>query len=296
MTSANSTNYNVQRVLELVRASFHEREGELSCKVFFQRLWQKLEAINDPGVIKPSLSQHHFGQAYLYGQAPFDLQAAATEGFFYLLNNGYACPKPNGDYLNFNFSPSEWYRWTERGLQWIKGAEPLPEEVAGYMNFLKQHVPALDEVIMQYMLEALTAFNRDAYFAAAVMAGAASEKAIYLLAESLLNALKPSPRRTTLESLNKHRKLSALLENVRRILEDLSSGNSAPIPYSASEGSAAHLASLFEAIRMQRNDAVHPKKAEVSISSARLLLCSLPYALGTMEKLREWLDSNPSSL
>ena len=58
--------------------------------------------------------------------------------------------------------------------------------MAGYINFLKKHVPTLDDVIEQYILEALTAFNRDAYFAAAVMAGAASEKAIYLLAVSLL--------------------------------------------------------------------------------------------------------------
>jgi hypothetical protein len=153
--------------------------GDLSCKVFFERLWRKLEAANDPGVIKPSPHQYHPGQVYLYDQAPHNLLAAANEGFFHLLSTGYVYTKPTGDYMNF--SRSEWYCWTERGLQWIKGAEPIPEEVAGYINFLKKHVPTLDDVIEQYILEALTAFNRDAYFATAVMAGAASEKAIYLL-------------------------------------------------------------------------------------------------------------------
>jgi hypothetical protein len=47
------TNYNVEWVLQLVRASFSEQMGDLSCKVFFERLWRKLEAVNDPGVIKP---------------------------------------------------------------------------------------------------------------------------------------------------------------------------------------------------------------------------------------------------
>ena len=157
-------------------------------------------------------------------------------------------------------------------------------------------VPTLDEVIGQYILEALTAFNREAYFAAAVMVGAASEKAIYLLAASLLSALKPSRRRTTLETALTKRQLFALLDCVRKTIEDGSASNPASIPYSVSEGASAHLASLFEAIRTQRNDAVHPMNATVSATSVRFLLCSFPYALGTTEKLRAWLDGNPAAL
>ena len=287
------TNYSVERVVQLVRASFNEQMGDLSCKGFFYRLWGKSESLNDPGVVKPSPQQYHQGP-YLYDQAPYDLQAVAHEGFFYLLNTGYVYPKPTGDYTNF--SRSEWYCWTERGLQWVKGAEPIPEEAAGYMKFLRAHVPTLDEVIGQCILEALTAFNREAYFAAAVMVGAASEKAIYLLAASLLSALKPSRRRTTLETALTKRQLFALLDCVRKTIEDGSASNPASIPYSVSEGASAHLASLFEAIRTQRNDAVHPMNATVSATSVRLLLCSFPYALGTTEKLRAWLDANPAAL
>lgn len=286
------TNYTVERVLQLVRASFNEQMGELSSKIFFQRLWAKLEGVNDPGVVKPLPHQHHLGQQYLYDQAPFDLQSVASQGFFYLLNAGYVYPKPTGDYLNF--SRSEWYCWTERGLQWIKGAQPIPEEVTGYMKLLREHVPTLDDVITQYILEALKAFNREAYFAAAVMVGAASEKAVYLLAASLLNALKPSRRRTALETAISKRQLFALLDSVRKTIEDCSAGNPAPIPYSVSEGATPHLASLFEAIRTQRNDAVHPMNATVSASSVRLLLHSFPYALSTTEKIRTWLAANPA--
>ena len=46
--------YSVERVLQLVRTSFNESLGELSQKVFFQRLWSKLDSLNDPGVVKPS--------------------------------------------------------------------------------------------------------------------------------------------------------------------------------------------------------------------------------------------------
>lgn len=289
------TKYSIEMVLQLIRASYCESGGDLSYEVFNQRLWRKLEALNDPGVIKPQPNQYHPHQAYLYDQSPHTLKAAAIQGFNHILNAAYAYPKPNGDFVNFP-RHSQWYVWSERGLQWINGAEPIPEEAKGYMSFLKNTVPGLDDVIEQYILEALTAFNREAYFAAAVMVGAAAEKAIYLLASSLLGALKPSRRRSDLETAMGKRQLLALLETVRKIIEDCSSGKNAPIPYSASEGAASYLPSLFEAIRSQRNDAVHPLNATVSPSSVRLLLHSFPYALSTTEKLRTWLDANPVSL
>jgi len=288
------TNYAVERLLQLVRASFKDQMGDLSASVFFQRLWTKLEVINDPGVVRPSPNQYHPGRAYLYEQSPHDLQAAANQAFFYLLGSGYVYPKLTGDYLNF--SRSEWYCWTERGLQWVKGAEPIPEAVTEYMKFLREHVPTVDNVIFQYILEALVAFNREAFFAAAVMLGAASEKAVYLLTASLLNALKPSRRRTTMETAFNRRQLFTLLDCVRKTIEDGSAGSPAPIPYSVSEGADAHLSSLFEAIRTQRNDAVHPMNAIVSASSVRLLLHSFPYALNVTEKLREWADANTGCL
>ncbi|HUZ93785.1 MAG TPA: hypothetical protein VMU57_02630 [Edaphobacter sp.] len=288
-------NYSVERILQLVRASFKKQMGDLSCKIFHERLWGELEAITDPGVVKPLPHQNYSYQRYLFEQAPIALRNAATEGFFYLLNAGYISPQPTNDFINFPLR-SDSYRWTERGLQWVKGAEPIPEEVAGYMKFLRKHVGTLDDVIEQYILEALTAFNREAFFAAAVMVGAASEKAVYLLTASLLNALKPSRRRTTLETALSKRQLFALLDCVRKTIEDCSAGNPALIPYSATEGASAHLASLFEAIRTQRNDAVHPMNATVSASSVRLLLHSFPYALNATEKLRAWFDANPGSL
>jgi hypothetical protein len=288
------TNYSVERLLQLVRASFKDQMGDLSKAVFFQRLWAKLEATNDPGVVRPAPQEYNLGGAYIYARSPFNLQAAAAQALFHLLSSGYVYPKPNNDYQNF--SQSEWYCWTERGLLWVEGAEPIPEAATEYMKFLKDLVPTVDDVISQYIAEALVAFNREAYFAAAVMLGAASEKAIYLLAAALLNAVKPSVRRTKLETAFNKRHLFTLLDCVKQAIEDGSAGGSAPIPYSVSEGANAHLSSLFEAIRAQRNDAVHPMNAIVSTSSVRLLLHSFPYALSVTERLRKWADANPASL
>jgi hypothetical protein len=289
----NGSSYTVERLLQLVRASFREQAGDFSASVFFQRLWAKLESMQDPGAIRPAPNQYHPGPAYLYEQAPHQLQAAAHQALFYLLGSGYLYPQPTFDYLNF--SRSEWYLWTERGQQWVSGAEPVPEAATDYLKFIREQVPTLDEVVCQYITEALVAFNRGAYFAAAVMVGAASEKAIYLLAAALLNALKPSRRRAALEVAFNKRQLFALLDCVRKTIEDGAAGNPSPIPYSVSEGAGPHLSSLFEAIRNQRNDAVHPLNANVSAASVRLLLHSFPYALKLTEELRVWANANPGS-
>ena len=63
--------------------------------------------------------------------------------------------------------------------RWIAGAEPVPENAGAYLEFLRSRVSPLDPVIEQYVLEAVTAFERQAHFASAVMLGAASEKALY---------------------------------------------------------------------------------------------------------------------
>jgi len=216
----------------------------------------------------------------------------ATEAFFYLFHNGYTTPEPPNNFLNHpNFNR---YYVTRRGLEWFNGVEPFPEEADGYMRFLCERVPNIDPIIRQYTVEALAAFERQAYFAAAVMLGAASEKALYLLAESVLCSFKDARKHEKLKALSDRRKLSELFEYVRNAIQD--AAKSKLLPYADSEGSTTHLMSLFEAIRMQRNDAVHPMNATVSADSVRLLIRSFPYSLSKSEELRAWLISHPKGI
>ena len=126
------------------------------------------------------------------------------------------------------------------------------------------------------------------------MLGAASEKALYLLAEAMLGALKDVNKHKKLKSLLDRRKLLELLEYVRDTIQIAS--NAKALPYSDHEGTATHLMSLYEAIRVQRNDAVHPMNASVSADSVRLLIQSFPYSLSKTEELRAWFAANPSSI
>lgn len=283
------TTYTLDWILPYARLAL-KGAHEISYRRYAEALWGHLEKVGTPGIAATS---DHYDRFHNDG-IPIELRSLTSEAFFYFFRKGYIAPAPPDRFLN---TPGlNDFRVTERGLQWFSGVEPLPEEAVGYLKLLTELVPGLDGVIEQYIAEALRAFEREAYFATAVMIGAASEKAIYLLAESLAKALKPSARRTALEKLLDGRSLYQLLESVRKTIEVESAGKTAAIPYSASEGASAHLASLFEAIRTQRNDAVHPKIGTVSASSVRLLLHSLPAALDSAQKLKTWFDANPGSL
>jgi hypothetical protein len=93
------------------------------------------------------------------------------------------------------------------------------------------------------------------------------------------------------DELLKNRRLFDLFKETMKILRE-NCGKSSPIPYSVHEESIDTLAALINAIRLQRNNAVHPIAAEVSKEELRLLLLAFPHVCKKAYDLIEWLNSN----
>ena len=279
--------YSLLWILPYVRRALNG-VGNLNFNQYLGNLWSQLEKDQIADAKRQTIHTGQAGQINWEG-APSGLRNAATEAFFYLFRNGFISPQPPSGYPNH--PGFDRYDMTLRGLEWAKGNEPLPEDIAGYMKFLHDRIPNLDAVIEQYITDGLIAFERGAYFAAAVMLGAASEKALYLLAEAMVDALKSPKEKQTLEQHLKGRSLNPLLTFVRDAFE-----RNRKVPNIPYDGAIPHLMSMFEAVRTQRNDAVHPTTGQVSPDSVRLLTASFPYALSKCEELRVWLRANPQSL
>lgn len=280
-------------ILPFVRKAFSQG-GIISRTKYYQELWAELERANEPGIERASLVGV-YGQVYNYRASPPSMLEAATDAFFYMIRKGYISPVPPTDFVNFA-QPYE-YHFTERGKAWLSDSDPLPELVEGYMEFLKKRVSPLDGVIEQYIREALRTFNDDSFFAAAVMLGAASEKAIYLLADALLVALKEPLKKAELANKLNDRSLLGLLTLVSTTLRHAASSKAKHLRIPRSESECiSHLESLFDAIRVQRNEAVHPASGNAPPDSVRLLMHSFPYALEQTVKLQDWLHANPSSI
>jgi hypothetical protein len=281
-----SFDYSLAAMLPFARAAIRNTSN-FSPAQFADLLFGELEKVRAPGVIRNAptgVGKYNLSDL----QVPHDLKYAVVEVFWHLEHRGFILPEPQSFPQSFNRGL---YWKTARGTAWAHGAAPLPEDVTGYMRHLSSLVPSMDPVIRQYIEEGLGSFARGSFFSAAVMIGAASEKGIYVLADSLLGGLKDPAQRAKLKNqIMTGRSLYALLEMIRKYVEGC-----APLR-GEFDGALTHLSSLFEAIRVQRNDAVHPSIGTVDEDSVRLSYEAFPYAIEKAEALRGWFDRHPASV
>lgn len=280
--------YDLSWILPYVRKSLRGR-GNLTYDNYMEGLWEVLHQAGINGVEKRTPYQSSAGTSFNFDAASRDLKLAAVEAFAYLEHNRFILrPPPTSVASLLSHSQIE---ITQGGQDWANGVEPLPEDYNGYM---KQFDAKTDDVVLQYVSEALKTYLREAYFASAVMIGAASEKTIYLLADSMLPALKDPARQSTLQKRIDARKLEQLLKYVEQIV--IEGHANRIIPIDVMGGTTRHLLSLFDSIRLQRNDAIHPMNFVVSADSVRFTLAAFPMAFERVEVLRKWCLNNPGSL
>ncbi len=282
----------VEFMLSLIRKSFRASPGEFGYTVFVNRLWRELDKLGvaDLGKIPEQERYVYSGQPYNYRGSSYQLQSTATEAYLKILRSGFVVEQPGTD---FGMMPpsGQSFRWTAQGQAWVNDAQPVPEEASFYMDYLRTLVADLDPVVEQYVSEALVAFERNADFAAAVMVGAACEKLLYLLTEAMLPALQSPAEKTQMEKLFQSRKITAVAEFLKGKIKAAKA-----IPYPVKEGAGAYWSAMIEAIRQQRNDAVHPMNAKASRDSVRLSLSALPAVVQGAGKLQSWLLQNPASI
>jgi hypothetical protein len=208
-----TTKFDLSWILPYVRESLRGR-GNLNFDSFVDGVFGVLSLANVPSIQKSAPPQS-MRRPYILNAVHQDIKIAVTEAFYYLEQNRFILEQPPISSIEFTVA-GQWLI-TERGQEWAKGVEPLPEDYNGYM---KQFAASTDAVVRQYVSEALNTYIRGTYFASAVMIGAASEKAIYLLADSLVPALKDAAKQSALQKKIDARRLETLLKGVEQIVAD----------------------------------------------------------------------------
>ncbi len=243
-----------------------------------------LDRLANAGLIdlSPDTSDQEF--RYLHQNNP-SLAILLTEGYYQLIALGYIVPQ-----LNASGPDPTRFAVTDIGRQWASGGDPVPEDQQGFLAVLLKLVPNLDLVIRQYVQEALLTYERGALFASAVMIGAASEKAVYLLMDALHGSLLDPQKKKAVQKALEECKLPTMFN---RLLEGIKQAKTlGAMPYPAHEGAEHHLLSLQEAIRVQRNDAVHPQVGQVTLETVHLALAAFPVACRKIYDLMEWFTNN----
>jgi len=176
---------------------------------------------------------------------------------------------------------------TDFGKEVIEQKIPAYYDPEQYFADLESLVPRMDPVIKQYMAEGLRCFKQRLFFASAVMLGAAAEKAVLLLLESIENAITDTQEKKKIGKLLENPRLSTIFDTIEKIL-----ASAKAIPYSVHEGALPHLLSLFEMIRVQRNDAVHPHVGHFDKTKIFLGIQTMPAALEVLYRMIDWFSKN----
>ena len=278
-------------VLHFMRAALQDRAREIQSG-------RGVADIQYGGLIEPTLRKMEQAQIIELPSGPRygsldstvgpELSRLLVEAFHHLLHNGFVTRAPDPPnfpgHLNVNS-----FVITRRGLEWAVGEDPVPEDARRYMHVLHSLVPNLDDVIRQYIEESLITYQRQAYFASAVMFGAACEKAVYLLADAFLRSVQDPNEQKKLTEAMQRRSISRLFDGIQELLKL----KSRIIPYDVTEGAEHHLLSFLDSVRIQRNEAVHPNAALVTPSKVQLSLGAFPHACEKVFDLIRWLNANP---
>jgi hypothetical protein len=183
-------------------------------------------------------------------------------------------------------------RLTEYGQRCVNEDQILPHDPDGYLRDFQRAVPLADLVIQEYLTEALQCFLRDLNRAAAVMLGAASEKAVLLLIESYARSIADPTRKAQVEGqLDKAPSIFRKYE----IFEKGFVGAKPRLPKPLAERTDSLLRGVFDLIRNSRNDAGHPASGilvsrDTNYSHLRLFI---PYCQRIYE-LIYWFETNPT--
>lgn len=183
-----------------------------------------------------------------------------------------------------------WLRLTSFGRTIVDEVGPAYYDPEGYGKTIESIVSKIDPVIKQYAIEGLNCFKQRLFFASAVMFGAAAEKAILLLLESIGNAETDQKRKTDVTQLLDRPNLPRIFSTIQTIMDTLIKAKT--MPYSMHQGSTEHLLSLFEMVRVQRNDVVHPVTSQVNKTKVFLTIQTLPVALEVAYRLINWFKKN----
>lgn len=189
------------------------------------------------------------------------------------------------------------YRLTEHGKKSVadSATKPQPYDPDGFLKEFKRIVPDADPIVLDYLEEAVRAFNAACYKSAAVMLGGASEKLTLLLSDKFENSITDPAKRAKFAKdcavISVSKKFDALKER----LDLMVAAKKFKDHHELRETIQSELPAASNFIRRCRNDAGHPDiPTQTDPDTVFLSLRVFAEYARKLYALLRYFDSNPA--
>lgn len=151
--------------------------------------------------------------------------------------------------------PVQHLKLTEYGKKCLEQDDTIPLDPSGYIEGIKRILPQLDPVVLEYLSESITAFNRDLILSSTITLGVASEQVMLLLMEFFGNYISKSEQ---LKSAKDKIEAADSIFRKYKVFKDALSQLPKNIRTNFPQNFEVHLDTLFNFIRLNRNETGHP--------------------------------------
>lgn len=138
----------------------------------------------------------------------------------------------------------------------VTPGQMLPFEIERFPDTIRERVPAVDPVIVEFIREAIVCVKADALLAAAFMLGAASEKAINLLIHTYADSIQDETNRGKLQSRINGRMMS---QKYAEFEASYRGCKSRPTDPALAQDLEVLIGQMFHFCRITRNEVGHPQ-------------------------------------
>jgi hypothetical protein len=219
---------------------------------------------------------------------PMQLLLRATRVYWQLVGEGILHPgrlkaDPNVTGLDLHQFQPPYFSLTPYGAEVVAGPSFEPHYPKSYMTDLLA-IGNPDKTVIAYMQEAVDGFRRGSLTASMVMLGVAAERVFIQVCESVLNALASQGEQAQLSKLMEKTAMKAKLEWVSKKLH----ASEKELP----DGSSLLVLSMYNLVRLQRNELGHPQDAppRVPRAQARAYLKMFPPSYAKAQEVRSRLE------
>ena len=193
---------------------------------------------------------------------------------------------------------SNWYqitgfKLTEYGSEFLEG--PPIDRPSQYIDDLREQISNIDDQVVTYVRESLTAYNHGCYFSSTVMLGIASERLFEILLDAYINSISTPSAKSKFEKDIAGGTVSQQYDVFMKKLPDLTGKNS--IIERRLRGDFKHAMEMtFNSIRSYRNYAAHPQiSGVVPRNIIRMNLVGFPLFCQYLYDAIECLKNNTTS-